>query len=476
MKKVVVKTLGCKANWVDSQELASKFIADGYQVYDSEKSATENNSENKNEVEICVVNSCTVTDEADRQSRKLATKLKKLYPNSKVIMTGCSAEVDPLALSKVTGVDHVVSNRAKSAQGLQHWLGNNSENAIQYSQMNSVHPMDREWPDVGFTSSGSLFEDNLRTRHFLKVQEGCNSFCTFCVIPYGRGPSRSMTPVQVISKINDAVTSGFQEVVLTGTNLGDFGSQGSVKGKIEDLESLVEAVLRGTRLQRLRLSSLDPKELSPKLTRLVEVYSDRLCPHFHVSLQSPLTPILRGMKRGYNQEEVSECLQRIAALKIVTPGGPYVGMDIITGFPGETDELFEETIRVLESMQWQRLHVFPYSERTGTPATRMKGSVDRSVRKQRAKRLIELSNKRLQVWAERFLNFDRIENVLLEGKTSDRSVVVGHTPNYLRVSIELPKGIAASTVANQLVTVCPKSLRFNSASGEVEITAILAES
>jgi threonylcarbamoyladenosine tRNA methylthiotransferase MtaB len=468
MNSYVVKTLGCKANLYDSQLMEAELQKRGW------KPAGE--GENPG---LCIVNSCTVTDEADRQSRKTASRLSRDNPSARVVVTGCAAEVDPERLAKSKGIHYVIGNRNKPEMismilnkiaegGVLPSTGELLGKAEGYSEMLSRHPIDRDWyGEEGFvTPPVQLAGHSDKTRAFLKLQEGCNSFCTYCVIPYGRGPSRSLRPREVISQIRELASQGIREVVITGTNIGDYGMDWSPENTRVGipLVELFKLILDETTLERLRVSSLDPVEITPELMRLMES-NPRFCPHFHVSLQSAQSRTLRMMKRKYTAVEVEKCLQSIAKI----PGDPFVGMDIITGFPGETEEEFEKGVELLERLPWGRLHVFPYSEREGTPATRLPNSVPQHIRVKRAKRLSALSMKRLEATYQKVLDAKLpLDGVLLEREGNEW--VSGYTANYIRVL--LPKG-SASKMRNQIVKVMPTGIVVDQASGDVALVSEL---
>lgn len=394
MPTYVIKTLGCKANFYDSQLIEAQLQKKGWSP-----------DADGNTAQLCIVNSCTVTDEADRQSRKLASRMSRDNPQAAVVVTGCSAEIDPERLAGTPGVHYVVGNRdktqlidlifekLKASTPMAPAISSQGEilgSEVGYDRFLSRHPMDREWPapqdafPVPPVHEGGSTD---RTRSFLKIQEGCNSFCTFCIIPYGRGPSRSLKTEEVVERVQELVRSGVKEIVLTGTNLGDFGVDWSGAAQ---LASLIDSILDSTGLARLRLSSLDPREILELDLTGVMARQPRLCRHFHVSLQSASDSVLRLMKRKYGLKEVETCLNQIARL------GAFVGMDVITGFPGETSEEFEGSLKTLEGLPWSRLHVFPYSERKGTPATRLPAIVTQSERVRRAALLQKLSFERLR--------------------------------------------------------------------------------
>jgi threonylcarbamoyladenosine tRNA methylthiotransferase MtaB len=310
----------------------------------------------------------------------------------------------------------------------------------------------------------------------LKIQEGCNAFCTYCIIPYGRGPSRSLSAEQVVAHARALVAQGAREIIVTGTNIGDYGVDWG-QDPLRALPDLFERLLGETSLERLRVGSLDPSEISESLLRLME-RDPRFCPHLHVSLQSTHPRILRLMKRKYGIEQVRDCLQRIAELPAPL-GGAIVGMDLITGFPGEGPEEFEAAYSELERLPWSRLHVFPYSERAGTPATRLPGSVPAQERAKRSQKLSQLSLSRQQALQERVLASGRpVEGVLLEkpqALSDGTARSCGYTANYLKIALTLPSEKAQS-LRNRLVSVLPQQLIVDRAQGEVSLSGLLQSS
>ncbi len=482
MSSYVVKTLGCKANLYDSQLIEKALQERGWKPTADEIDAGEGA-----EVQLCIVNSCTVTDEADRQTRKWADRLAKEHPQAKVLVTGCGAEVDPEGMAQAKSVDWVVGNQNKDRmiELILNSAGNISSDILNqsvlgttkpYKELLSKHPMDREWPaliDSFQVPPVRLSGNSDKTRSFLKVQEGCDSFCTYCIIPYGRGPGRSLSIDESVSQVQTLVQQGVREVVLTGTNLGEYGSDWGAGPKLSDL---IDSILKKTELARLRVSSLDPTEISPSILDLMRSES-RFCPHFHVSLQSPSSKILRLMKRRYGFEQVQDCLQKIAALALSPdsaghqyPGGIFVGMDVITGFPGETDEEFQWTFDALSKLPWTRLHVFPYSERKGTPAVRLPGVVPKHKRVERTRILNRLSMDRLKTHYQNVLEFSRkaqlpLTSVLVE-KAGESRWQAGFTPNYLRIL--LPQD---PTSRNELIAVEPCEIMVDSSSNDVALVA-----
>ena len=476
MGQYVLRTLGCKANLYDSQLIETELQSKGWTAKTSGSSKGDLEG-----AEVCIINSCTVTDEADRQTRKLATRLARENPNAKVIITGCGAEVNPESYLQVKGVHSVVGNQNKpelvdlilasnptsiDSHILKPQILGTTKN---YKGTLSKHPEDRLWPtpEQSFvTPPVHLNGESGKTRAFLKIQEGCNSFCTYCIIPYGRGPNRSLRPRDLIEQVQSLVGQGIREIVITGTNIGDYGTDWDSDPQ---LGNLLEMILNETSIERLRVSSLDPTEITPQIFALMES-NPRFCPHFHVSLQSPHSRILKLMKRRYGFDEVKACLERISKIKTDHLGGPFVGMDVITGFPGETDEEFDWGFQALTSLPWQRLHVFPYSERTGTPATRLPNTVPQHVRVQRAKRLNQLSLDRMtdhyrSVLQQAQLQQISISSLLLE-KKSKTGWISGYTPNYIRVQIASKN---EQTDRNQSISITPIDLMIDRSAGDVAL-------
>ncbi len=484
-KKYELKTLGCKANLYDSQLIEAELQSRGWLPAMPGEAP-----------DLCVVNSCTVTDEADKQSRKMAKRAGQANPDTRVVMTGCGAEVAPEKIAGDAEIDFVVGNQSKNRLvelvlgAIESESSANRERGIRkgvllggvsdYSEIISRHPMDREWatPESSFLlPPAHLRGESGRTRAFIKIQEGCNSFCTYCIIPYGRGPSRSLASAALVAQVSTLVAQGIREIVITGTNIGDYGADLSPDGKPQ-LENLIREILAQTRLERLRISSLDPVEISPEL-RAIYAENPRLCAHFHVSLQSAHSKVLKLMKRKYSSVEMTDTLRTIAELPAPI-GGVFAGMDMITGFPGEGTEEFEAGVEALRALPWTRLHVFPYSEREGTPATRLPNSVPKSERVRRAKILRDLSLERLKDVHARVLADFRahgrlLDRVLIEGPVKGpdpaRIYVGGYSSNYLRVVLPVASAEEAAGLENQVLALKPESLLVDSNAGDVAFLA-----
>lgn len=458
--KFMVKTLGCKANYSDGQLLEVGLMKQGLVP-----------THDPAEADYVVVNSCTVTNEADVQSQKMVKDALKKNPNAKVIYTGCAAEVDPELAMKIPGIAAVIGNqnKDKAADLIAEYIQESSKPAIlggvtNYDELISRHPTDREWamPDSAMDEVLKLNPGNTtyRTRVFIKIQEGCDSFCTYCIIPYGRGPARSLSLETILDNIRQLVASGIQEVVLTGTNIGDYGIDWAKESKIDDL---IEAILTQTGLKRLRVSSLDPTEISDRMIDLMEKH-ENFCPHFHLSLQNIQPRILKLMKRKYSETEARSIMDRFASMK----RKPFVGMDYITGFPGESDDDFKESLEKMKGLYWSRMHVFPYSERSGTPATRLPEVVPVSVRKARARELQALSLDRLISVYRGNERKTVLNSVLFEspvkGPDGTMNWISGYSPDYQRVIVPIRNGIE---LQNKIVDVTVSQWVVDRQSGEV---------
>lgn len=356
-----IHTYGCKVNTYDSGLLQQRLQKDGFSL--------------SGDPRVHILNTCAVTKEATREAVRSARKLKTRDPHALVVVTGCAAQVDTEEFTHVPGVDLVVANSHKGQleELIRKYYRGELKERIYKSNIFKKEDLE--------AGGGQEAE---HTRSFLKIQDGCNSFCTYCVIPFARGKSRSLPAGEIVRRANELLLSGIKEVVLTGVHIADYRD-----GEL-GLEDLVEGVLRETEMPRIRLSSLEPGEVSD---RLLDLYQNpRLCPHFHMSIQSANSKVLFEMKRQYNAQAVESSLLAIAEK---VPGS-FVGMDVIAGFPGETEDDFLDSYERLKKLPWTRLHVFPYSQRPGTFAARRSDQTHPLLIKKRAQLLRELSDERWQ--------------------------------------------------------------------------------
>jgi threonylcarbamoyladenosine tRNA methylthiotransferase MtaB len=380
----VIHTFGCKVNTYDTGLIQKNMNQNGFNLLSRVE---------KNKAQIHILNTCAVTAEATQEAVKTIRRIKSKQPFSTVVVTGCSAQVDTGAFEKVVGADLIIAN---SHKGLIPDLIRKFYKRELTERVFKSNIFKKEDLEAGGGHEQS------HTRSFLKIQDGCNSFCTFCIIPYARGKSRSIGIADLVARIKDLEQQGRKEVVLTGVHIGDY--EDIQNGTKKTLEDLVETILAKTNISRIRLSSLEPVELTD---RLLDLYSDdRLCPHFHMSIQSANTDVLHQMKRKYTQDDVASALHKIyKKLK-----DPFVGMDVIAGFPTETQEQFDDTYKILCDLPWTKMHVFPYSERQGTRAAVLE-QIPFHVRKERASLLRALSQHRYH--SEMLKQIDRLDEVLI---------------------------------------------------------------
>lgn len=403
-KKVAFYTLGCKLNFSETSTIARDFQNEGFERVDFEEIA-----------DIYVINTCSVTDNADKQFKQIVKKAMKLNDKAFVAAVGCYAQLKPEELAAVDGVDLVLGATEKFK--ITDYINDLSKN-----DMGEVHSCEIEEADfyVGSYSIGD------RTRAFLKVQDGCDYKCTYCTIPLARGISRSDALENVLKNAKEISEQGIKEIVLTGVNIGDYGKGefGNKKHEHTFLD-LVKALDEVEGIERLRISSIEPNLLKNETIEFV-AQSRTFVPHFHIPLQSGSNDILKKMKRRYMRELYSE---RVANIREVMPHA-CIGVDVIVGFPGETDEHFLETYHFLNDLDISYLHVFTYSERDNTEAVDMDGVVPMNVRSKRSKMLRGLSVKKRRAFYESQIGTNR--TVLFESENKE-GYIHGFTENYVKV-------------------------------------------
>lgn len=388
-------TFGCKVNTYDTG-LIQKNLKSQSGLFASTPSES-----STLQPSVHILNTCAVTKEATQQAVRLIRKLKAKDPLSTIVVTGCAAQVDTESFSVLPSVDLVVANSHKHEMPfiLDDFFRNRNSNKTFKSNIFKKE-------DLGVGGG----EEDQHTRSFLKIQDGCNSFCTFCIIPYARGTSRSLKARTLVERIHELEKQNVREVVLAGVHIGDYYDTDLGFG----LDGLLEMILAKTKIQRIRLGSLEPIEISD---RMLELYQDpRMCSHFHMSIQSAQSDVLREMKRKYTGQDVQSMLRKIN----VKVKNAYVGMDVIVGFPTESENDYKETMAALSDTPWTRIHVFPYSERKGTKAAAMDVSVLQDVRKHRAEEMRALSNTRLQAEAKKQIGEIKKTLVLKKGQTLSR--------------------------------------------------------
>lgn len=420
-----VATLGCKVNQADSEAIGEQMCAAGFQQRDFGELA-----------DVYIVNTCTVTHLGDRSSRQAISQARRRQPDALLVVTGCYAEMNPSAVAALPGVDLVVGNRGKDAlvaaivEKWQDAEAEASEAGDQHIDSDSVLASidDEPRPENPFhllplsvtPANTPLYS---RTRVQMKVQDGCDNRCTYCIVPYARGGSRSRGIAAVVEHVQRKVRAGFNEVVLTGVHLGDYHPEGD---ETRDLGDLIAALLRETEMPRIRVSSLEPEDFRLEWLELWQ--NPRMCRHLHLPMQSGSDYILRRMARRYNSIRYHTL---VTTAKRMVPG-IAISTDIITGFPGESDDDFEQTYQLSAELQFAKAHVFRFSPRQGTPAARMRGQIKDEVKKARSERLLSLNEQDMRHFREQFLG-ETVE-VLIESRKHGRWE--GLSDNYLRVELD----------------------------------------
>ncbi|BDQ01457.1 tRNA (N(6)-L-threonylcarbamoyladenosine(37)-C(2))-methylthiotransferase MtaB [Ignavibacterium sp.] len=409
MKKTVsLHTLGCKLNFSETSTIGKEFLKNGYSIVDFDSKA-----------DIYVFNTCTVTENAEKECRQLVRRALRNNPDAFVIVTGCYAQLRPEEIAKIEGVDAV--------------LGSNEKFRI-FSLLNDftkkelsciyVSPLD----ELNQFGKANSTEADSRTRAFFKIQDGCDYKCSFCTIPLARGKSRSMNPDEVISEFKALVDEGYKEIILTGVNVGDYGKNYST-----DLYRLLLKIIDVEGDFRIRISSIEPNLLSDEIIDLT-ASSEKMCKHFHIPLQSGSADILKLMQRRYTVDDYRNVIEKVVD-KIPECG---IGIDVIVGFPGETEKHFQETYKFLTELPFSYLHVFTYSERPNTKAISLPGKVEVNERKKRNNMLRILSDKKKNAFYNSLIGSEL--EVLFEAE-NDNGFIKGFSSNYVRVAIPFDENL-----------------------------------
>ena len=411
-------TLGCKLNFAETSTIGQLLAEKGVR------------RAHAGEVpDICVVNTCSVTEEADKKCRQLIRRLVRKYPDALMVVTGCYAQLKAQEISQIEGVDIVLGSDQKLdvANYVERWMHHHKP-CVEVTPLKDIHK---------FCPSCSRGD---RTRYFLKVQDGCDYYCTYCTIPRARGRSRSGTIEQLVAQARQVADEGGKEIVITGVNIGDFG-----KNTGEKFIDLIKALDAVDGIERYRISSLEPDLLSDEVIDFV-ASSRAFMPHFHIPLQAGSDEVLALMRRHYDTALFAHKVEKI---KQVMPHA-FIGVDVIAGARGETEELFEQSYRFIESLDVTRLHVFPYSERPDTLALRIEHVVDQREKSHRTNRLIALSERKLRAFAEQFVGTER--PVLYE-QPREGMPMHGFTDNYLRVEAPFDRWSINTVVNTSLGTI-----------------------
>ena len=431
MKSFSIHTLGCKTNQLESSIIYDELVKAGWKAEPFNGHA-----------DIYIINTCTVTSKTDSESKYLVRKAKRTNPKAKIIVIGCFAQVSPEELSSIDDIDLVIGNKDKL--NLVEILNNSgisdTKNVIVSDIMKEKEFLDRQV----FSASG-------RTRVNIKIQDGCNNRCTYCIIPYARGKSRSSKMENVIAQIKNIADQGYKEIILSGIHLGQWGLDLRPKQKFLDLLKEIDKI---GNLPRYRISSLDPQEIDDEIIEFLTA-SKKFCRHLHIAMQSPDNKVLRAMRRGYDVEFFEKTINKL----VKNMPDIALGSDIIVGFPGETDEMFEDGFRAIERFPLSYLHIFPYSRRKGTLAADMLDQIQEGVKKERANRLKALSDKKNRLFKENFIGKEL--NVLAERQRDRKTgLLKGLSRNYISVLFE-----GDDNIKNTIVKVRLTELYGNNASG-----------
>lgn len=411
MKKFKIATLGCRTNQYESLAYQNQLKAAGYvEAMDGE------------EADLCIVNTCTVTQSADSHSRNQIRKLKKQYPKAKIAVTGCMVEKGKGELLKIKEADWVISNQSKD------------------TLLNQIYP---EQEFVEF----ALHQVDSQTRAFIKIQDGCNSFCSYCIIPYVRGRSKSKTVASVVQEVENVVKSGTKEIVLTGINIGDF--DGADLENPQRLPALIKELEKVVGLEQIRISSIDPDEVDDALIEAIKS-STKVCPSMHVVLQSGSNWVLKRMNRKYTRQIFFETVDK---LKAFNPEFT-ITTDIIVGFPGEREEDFQDTLKVMQEVKFAKVHMFPYSKRERTKAASFTDHLPPEVINERKNKILRMSEQYAFELRQNYVG--KVYTVLTE--ESSGGISHGYTPHFLKVMIPSQKLLANQMVKVKIIDNQPEGL------------------
>lgn len=418
MKKVAFHTLGCKVNQYETEAMEKIFEENQFKIVEDTEVA-----------DVYVINTCTVTNLSDRKSRQFIRKVKKINKDAIVAVVGCYSQVSPEEVEKIEGVDVIIgtSDRNKIVELCEKAKYENKKINI----VRSIKTY-KEFEKIEVEDIKS------KTRAYIKIQDGCNQFCSYCIIPYARGPIRSRDKDDILSEIEILSKSGFKEIVLTGIHVASYGKD---LGDI-NLGELIQEIALIKDIERIRLSSVEPNLITEDFMNIL-VSTKKVCDHFHLSLQSGSNNILKKMNRKYTREEYKEKVDLIR--KYMPDAG--ITTDIIVGFPGETEKEFNETIEFVREIGFSRIHVFKYSPRKGTPAAKYKNQVHGKIKNQRSKELITLGEELTEIFNKRFLN--KKMDILYEEKIDD--FYEGYTTNYIRVKASANNDIIGNIVETKII-------------------------
>lgn len=400
MKTVAFCTLGCKVNQYETNAMMQKMIEAGYEVVDFETKA-----------DIYIINTCTVTNMADKKSRQMLRRVKEINPEAILVAVGCYAQVAKEKLEQIPEIDLILGINEKN--DIVKYVEQASKNTYVSDVLHQTEFLD--FGDVTYTE---------KTRAVIKVQDGCNQFCSYCIIPYARGRIRSRKPESVIKEITDVAKEGIKEVVITGIHIASYGKDFNTEYRLIDL---LEEIQKVDGIQRIRLGSLEPTLITEEfVTRLKKL--SKICDHFHLSLQSGCNETLKRMNRKYTTDQFRHVVE---LLRNAYPE-VHLTTDVIVGFPGETEEEFNKTYEFLKEIKFYKMHVFKYSPRSGTVAAKMPNQIDGNIKEERSNKLIELSDENEKEYNQKYIGKE--VEVLLEEQEGE--YLKGHTTNYMVVKMK----------------------------------------
>lgn len=422
MKKAAFYSLGCKVNQYETEAMIDLFKKAGYEIVDFTEMA-----------DYYIINSCTVTNQAASKSRKRARRAKRRNPNSSVVMVGCYPQAFTNEVCNIDEVDYMIG--ASGKENIVELLENNIKNLPNDNFLTEIN----KYSDITEYENMNVEEINQMTRANVKIEDGCNQFCSYCIIPYARGPVKSRPFDLVIAEVKHLIDNGIKEIVLTGTHLGNYGLDQNRPGL---LSNLVEKIAGLDGDFRLRLSSIEVTEIDAKLIALIRK-EEKICSHLHLPLQSGSNIILNEMNRPYTREDFADVAARLR--KEV----PDIGLttDVIVGFPGESDKDFEKSYNFIEEMKFSRVHVFPFSPRNGTPAADMKAKIHGDIKKKRSKKLINLNKQLMKEFQEQFIGSER-KVVIEDSRDHKTGLLKGVTDNYIHLLID-----GSDSYKNKLIDV-----------------------
>ncbi len=405
MKRVSFLTLGCKVNQYETEAMMELFDKKDYEIVPQGQKS-----------DVFVINTCTVTNLSDRKSRQAISKVKKLNPNAIIAMVGCYVQVKPEEVANIEGVNVILgtNNKSQIVEACEKAM----EDEVFVNKVDEIKH-DKDFEDLNISNQSEM------TRAFMKIQEGCNQFCSYCIIPYARGPVRSRNPKSIISEAIRLVEQGYKEIVLTGIHVASYGVDFKENIRLVDI---IEEISKIAGLKRIRLSSVEPRLITEDFLQRVKS-TNKFCDHFHLSLQNGSDKILQSMNRKYSTKEYEN------KVKLIREYFPLAGIttDIIVGFPGEINEDFNQTIEFVKKIGFSKVHIFKYSPREGTVAAKMKNQVSGVIKKERSNKLFEICEEAAKTIMERQLG--KTFEVLFESKSDYPGYVSGYATNYTRVNV-----------------------------------------